>query len=92
MSSDVCLVVSELVTNSLVHGGGAPSVRVALDGESVRLEVTDASECLPESPPKHTPDPSGGLGLLIVDRLCARSGVQPFSGGKTVWAVLRRSR
>jgi hypothetical protein len=92
MTSDACLVLSELVTNSLIHGGGAPLVRAALDREGLRLEVTDATERLPEAHPQRTPDPSGGLGLVIVEQLCAGSGVEPFAGGKTVWATLRHRR
>ena len=39
--SDLALVVSELVTNAVVHGRGAITLKLERDGEIVRGEVVD---------------------------------------------------
>lgn len=84
---DARLVLSELVTNALVHGEDTPVVRAAFGGSELELSVTDAGAELPRVLPV---DPSriGGFGLHIVDRLSTAWGVSPFPGGKTVWATL----
>jgi anti-sigma regulatory factor (Ser/Thr protein kinase) len=84
---DALLVMSELVTNALLHGQGLPVVRATVTPESMELAVTDSGQ---ESPHLQEIDPTriGGLGLLIVDRLCSAWGVSRFPGGKTVWATM----
>ena len=84
---DACLLVSELVTNAFMHGGGSPAVRASLDGDELFLSVSDESSarspCRDRSAPRTKP---GGLGLMIVDRLTSAWGVDTVSGGKVVWA------
>jgi anti-sigma regulatory factor (Ser/Thr protein kinase) len=77
LHADACLLVSELVTNSVRHArqpAGA-SVRItaaALDGR-VRVEVEDQGHGHPR---RRVPDPSGGgFGLHLVERLADRWGV-----------------
>ena len=94
---DAILVTSELVTNALIHGGGAPSLSVTLTSDAVRIavsdatvgETVDATRVSPGSPSQS--GAAGGLGLQIVERLALSWGVVPLSAGKTVWAVLPRS-
>jgi anti-sigma regulatory factor (Ser/Thr protein kinase) len=89
---DAMLVVSELVTNSVVHSGvaaGAPvQLRANLDADILRLEVGDlgAGTDIVRSPP---PDrlSAGGFGLALVERLAARWGVVHASGTR-VWCEL----
>jgi anti-sigma regulatory factor (Ser/Thr protein kinase) len=87
LALSVRLVVSELVTNAVLHAGTAFSVTVSRDGPRLRLEVRDA---LPEpvgrpsSPPPTQPN---GRGLAIVERLSTQWGVALDPAGKTVWAV-----
>ena len=88
MADDACLVVSELVTNSLTHGGGAPTVRATVARTGLRLEVSDLAPGLPEVRGIGVPDASGGLGLRIVEQLSSSWGVTPFGQGKMVWASL----
>ena len=87
---DAILVVSELVTNALLHGAGATVLRVRISPESLLLAVTDSADGLP-AVLNREPDTIGGLGLVIVTRLSQDWGVTPFPGGKTVWATLARS-
>jgi anti-sigma regulatory factor (Ser/Thr protein kinase) len=87
---DAQLVVSELVTNALMHGAGALVLRASIQDGAVHVSVTDSGDGLPEVLPI---DPSriGGLGLIVVGRVASEWGVAPFPGGKTVWAALALS-
>jgi len=85
-TDDVELVVTELATNVIQHAGSRYSVALSFEGETVTLEVADASG---QSPERKTPRvmESGGRGLLIVDTLSKRWGVrQGHREGKVVWA------
>ncbi|MER6000683.1 ATP-binding protein [Nonomuraea angiospora] len=85
---DVLLVVSELVTNALVHGDGPPSLRMRGSAAQVRVEVGDAGERLPEP---REPGPSNGWGLHVVRLLSTGWGTTPVDGekgGKVVWCEL----
>jgi anti-sigma regulatory factor (Ser/Thr protein kinase) len=84
---DAQLVVSELVTNALMHGDGALVLRASITGDTVQISVTDSGDDLPEVLPVD-PTRIGGLGLIVVDRIASEWGVSPFPGGKTVWAAL----
>jgi anti-sigma regulatory factor (Ser/Thr protein kinase) len=91
MVGDLQLVVSELATNALLHGGtGFLVVLFGFDG-SVRIEVHDASLEVPVRI-----DAAmlaiGGRGVSIVDTLSRDWGVtRPQAGGKTVWAEFDRA-
>ncbi|MDP8943718.1 MAG: ATP-binding protein [Actinomycetota bacterium] len=73
------LIVSELVTNAVLHGGGARSgeLSVALErqGNSIRGEVCDDGEGFQWEPHEPDLDEPGGLGLLVVDKVAERWGV-----------------
>jgi hypothetical protein len=84
---DVVLVVSELVANALLHGRGAPLLRLAGAAGWVRVEVSDHDSTLPVL---RTPAPTGGgWGLQLVDRLTAGWGSVRRGIGKVVWCELR---
>lgn len=85
---DVELVLSELVTNAVMHAGGAPAILVSRtdDGRHVRLEVHDD---LPVSPVARDGSATGGFGLRIVDQLSEHWGTSPTPTGKVVWALIR---
>ncbi|MFN8193830.1 MAG: ATP-binding protein [Nocardioidaceae bacterium] len=82
----VVLVVSELVTNAVQHGGPPVHCAVTVTDDMVRVAVTDEGRALPVE------RVSGGVGLrgrglAIVRRVSVRWGVQEHEqGGKTVWA------
>ncbi len=87
------LLVSELVTNAIVHTGSDVCLRVT--GHPVtRVEVEDRSPALPE-PPSQDGSPMGidalepgGLGLAIVEGLASRWGAEHTPDGKVVWFEL----
>lgn len=89
-------VVAELATNAATHGRVAGrSFRLALlnHEDVLRIEVTDTrGEGLPRIPPAH-PEGDSGRGLLLVEALADRWGVElgPVPR-KTVWAELDLSR
>ncbi|MEU6896222.1 ATP-binding protein [Streptomyces sp. NPDC046557] len=87
----VVLVVSELVTNALPHAGGACTLDLTAQPDSIEVTVHDAS---PQAPRMRTPDlngGTGGFGRPMVNRLArAASVTRRPSGGKTVSAFLPR--
>ena len=91
---DALLLVSELVTNSIVHAGhsGAEAIRVraANDGSTTRVEVCDRArgDTLPAMQPEPPPFATGGRGLLLVDALAARWGMDTCERGTCVWFEL----
>jgi anti-sigma regulatory factor (Ser/Thr protein kinase) len=85
------LLVSELVTNAIVHAQSRFSVRVSVRPVP-RVEVEDDSPALPEPPPAEPVSVDelepGGLGMAIVDRLASRWGTERTANGKVVWFEL----
>ena len=87
---DVRLLLTELITNSLRHGGVTDDdeigVKAELSDGTVRIEVHDPGR---DGPPEvRTPGArGGGYGLFLVDRLTSQWGVDRRDG-TTVWAEL----
>ncbi|MFJ9341977.1 ATP-binding protein [Streptomyces sp. NPDC101733] len=85
----VVLVVSELVTNALRHGGGAYTLRLTAHPGSIEVAVDDLS---PRPPRMRVPDlhhGTGGFGWHMVNDLAHATAVTPTAeGGKTVRALL----
>ncbi|MGV4985364.1 ATP-binding protein [Streptomyces sp. NPDC001709] len=99
---DICLVVSELVTNALRHAlptdAGCPEHTA-----SVRLHLmrwTERLVCAVRDPSHETPVPrdsddfsaESGRGLFLVDSFADSWGWHPLAGtldGKVVWALFR---
>ncbi|MEV7970396.1 ATP-binding protein [Sphaerisporangium sp. NPDC088356] len=81
----VVLVVSELVTNALIHGAGTPVLRLSCDESRVRLEVSDTNA---EMPRPREPDAEGGWGLHVIEELTTGWGASPRVDGKVVWCEL----
>ena len=85
---DAVLLVSELVTNSVVHGGPPVIVAVDCDGDALQVRVRDGSPVLPARRTAGHGE-EGGRGLALVDTMSADWGVDPQPDGKHVWFVLR---
>jgi CheY-like chemotaxis protein len=81
---DVSLMVSELVTNAVMHARSHSQLLLHLDQSVLRVEVHDwGGGVLVRRDP--TPTQPGGRGLLIVQSLSQRWGTQSHEGGKVVW-------
>lgn len=92
-ASDAALLVSELVTNSVLHAQIGADQTLSLElttlENHLRIEVVDAGSTLrPRLLPPNLERP-GGLGLRLVDRLSSTWGVQREASGATrVWCDL----
>ena len=84
------LLVSELVTNAVLHAGSAPSVDVIIRDDCVRVEVLDTHPSLPTPRAPDAAEPSG-RGLAIVDHLADRWSTELLDEGKIVWFEIDRS-
>ena len=83
------LVVSELVTNALLHTGSGPALTLRHDTADAVLSVgvEDSSTHHPQ-PRDAADEATGGRGLQIVQLVARRWWVTPNGEGKTVWADL----
>jgi anti-sigma regulatory factor (Ser/Thr protein kinase) len=85
------LLVSELVTNAVVHGAGpAPSLTVDHVADGVlHVAVRDSSRHLPQRHPE-VPDTEqpGGRGLFLIESFATAWGWEPLRSGKRVWFEL----
>ncbi|NUT30483.1 MAG: ATP-binding protein [Streptomyces sp.] len=94
LTEEILLVVSELLTNAIVHALPPATLRLSLSGAdrcgAVRVEVTDMGPAAPTGLEDSAVDPDEhGRGLAIVNALAARCGVQVHPGGTSRWAELR---
>jgi anti-sigma regulatory factor (Ser/Thr protein kinase) len=73
---DVRLLVSELVTNAVRHADGeAVRLIVVLRGGTLRIEVHDPGNGFELKPPSDDPLRASGWGLVLVDELADRWGI-----------------
>jgi anti-sigma regulatory factor (Ser/Thr protein kinase) len=82
------LLVSELVTNAVLHTSGGVTLRVNLANGVLRVAVTDESGERPAVLTEADLDTTGGRGLKLVDEHSDRWGGEPDGIGKTVWFEL----
>ncbi|MGY6018880.1 SpoIIE family protein phosphatase [Streptomyces spinosirectus] len=88
VADTVLLVVSELVTNALVHTQGPVRLDLSLRGDQVRVCVTDSSPRAPAKPVIVDWESTGGRGLLLVEAVSEAFGSMPVAGGKQVWSEI----
>jgi anti-sigma regulatory factor (Ser/Thr protein kinase) len=100
---DICLVVSELVTNALRHAMPTNSVHAGEHHPPVRLHLlrwTERLVCAVRDPSQDSPvardsddfSAESGRGLFLVDSFSDSWGWHPMAGtlgGKMVWALFR---
>jgi len=99
VAETLVLLVSELVTNAVVHTGCPAVLRLLLTGVcedagggpagTVRLEVADSCDRAP-APRRADGDATGGRGLALVDGLADRWGWTREGGGKRIWCEMDR--
>jgi anti-sigma regulatory factor (Ser/Thr protein kinase) len=88
MIQDTELVVTELVTNALLHGEPPVRIRLLILGARIRVEVEDNGRAIPIRS-LSDPDAMTGRGLALIASLADRWGVDPGrAGGKVVWAEI----
>jgi anti-sigma regulatory factor (Ser/Thr protein kinase) len=89
----LALMVSEVVTNALVHGGDDGEVELAVDKRdgAVRVEVCDHGDGFVPEPRALDHGGEGGFGLYIVEQLSDRWGWSR-SDCTTVWFELDLER
>ncbi|MEV4094994.1 ATP-binding protein [Streptosporangium saharense] len=91
VSEDVVLLVSEVVTNSVVHSasgaGGQVAMTVEVGARSVLVEVSDAGSGASAPHVRNDPQAENGRGMFLVDLLASRWGVRDDrrGGRRTVW-------
>ncbi|MGH2797112.1 MAG: ATP-binding protein [Thermoleophilaceae bacterium] len=88
----LALLLSELVTNAIQHGGAGPhetiAVRLASTPKRVRVEVYDPGS-RGGGPRDRLETETGGYGLLLVDRLADGWGrKESGTGGSLAWFEL----
>ncbi|MFI8341881.1 ATP-binding protein [Streptomyces sp. NPDC085639] len=87
----VVLVVSELVTNALRHGGGAYTLRLTAHPRCIEVAVADPSPRMPRMRAPGLVDGTGGFGWHMVNDLSRAVVVtRGPAGGKTIRALLPR--
>ena len=79
------VVISELVTNAVNHGGGCVEVRLESHEERVTVFVADGSSVVPR---RREPDDRGGRGIALIEAMASGWGVRDHEGGKQVWVDL----
>ncbi len=92
-ANDLVLIVSELASNAIRHGGGRGHLRLWATDDAVYCRISDDGPGLPERPPADRPAPtaSGGRGFWLVrtyaDELTIDSDAE---NGTTVTITIRR--
>lgn len=89
LRDDVTSVADELASNAICHTrsgrGGEFAVEITRYGRLVRVTVTD--EGASDGPRLvDNPDGEGGRGLVVVNALAVRAGVDGDHHGRAVWA------
>ncbi|MFJ6560923.1 SpoIIE family protein phosphatase [Streptomyces sp. NPDC091412] len=93
LAEDALIVVSELVTNAVVHAGTDVELTCRLEPETGACVVEVCDHHPSRAPSDHGSGalhetPEHGRGLRLVATLCEAWGVTYRAGAKTVWARL----
>jgi anti-sigma regulatory factor (Ser/Thr protein kinase) len=92
LQDDLSLLVTELVTNAVRHGGAAEDrplqVEFRRQAGRIRVEVVNPGTDFEPPSPTTNGDESGGWGLFLVDQIAERWGVCPAPAGTCVWFEL----
>ena len=86
MVETASLVVSEVVTNAVIHARSDAELLLERTPTALRISVIDHGEGLSQR--EKTGGGDGGRGLVIVEALSSRWGTERTGGGNCVWAEL----
>ncbi|MGY1653872.1 ATP-binding protein [Geodermatophilus sp. SYSU D01119] len=84
------LVLDEMASNALRHGGGSVEAAVRRTGDAFLVAVTDGDTRTAPTPAVDRDPAQGGLGLYLIAELSSAHGWYVDGDAKTVWAVLPR--
>jgi anti-sigma regulatory factor (Ser/Thr protein kinase) len=83
------LLVSELLTNSVIHAGltwdETVDIRLTCGGQSIRVEVADPGRSFRAVPVEPRAGALGQWGVFLVSTLSDRWGLKDLDRGKAVW-------
>ena len=80
------LVISELVTNAVLHGGPRITLTARTSRSGIRIQVTDAGQRT--TPADDRDDGEHGYGLILVEELCDQFDMTRTADSTTVTARL----
>jgi anti-anti-sigma regulatory factor/anti-sigma regulatory factor (Ser/Thr protein kinase) len=83
------LVVTELVSNAVLHAGTEMELVVGRRAGSLNVSLRDGCPDPPYRLPVDRVDATGGRGLILIEALATTWGFLPTRDGKVVWAMLR---
>jgi anti-sigma regulatory factor (Ser/Thr protein kinase) len=84
--ADLRLVISEVVTNAVRHGGeGDVLVAVTPKDDYLCVQVTDTGDGFAPRPRALEPDEDGGFGLFLIEQLTRRWGLTRENSNTRVW-------
>jgi anti-sigma regulatory factor (Ser/Thr protein kinase) len=81
------LLVSEVVTNAVLHARSEIQLRVGWNGEAIRVEVVDHSHAMPATR-QFSELATTGRGMQLVDQVATTWGSDRREDGKVVWFEL----
>lgn len=81
------LLVTELVTNAVLHARTPMVLEVELSPGRVHLSVADLSTARPVTRTLEM-DAATGRGLVLVEELSTSWGIERFDSGKQVWCEI----
>ena len=86
VARDAEIVVSELISNTVVHTRSDPTIVASFDDGRLRIEVHDQDPAPPRL--RDEPGDSGGWGLRLVAAVADGWGWSPTRSGKQVWTEI----
>jgi anti-sigma regulatory factor (Ser/Thr protein kinase) len=87
LTDTALILVSELVTNAVLHARSEVTLTVARTDDGLRMEVGDHSSLAP-SMRHYSAEAATGRGLVLVESLADAWGSDIGPSGKTVWFEL----
>lgn len=85
---DALLLVTELVTNAVVHAGTQLELELVAGAEGIRVEVSDGNHGRISVDDQPATSREGGRGLYLLHTLATEWGMHYRAAGKAIWFTL----